>query len=364
MRRLGCLLLLFFLMTSMVPTGSSASQGGFPPAFSWRDVEGVDYTTPIRDQSPAPTCEAYALVAILETMMQYQAGSCYGPDLSEAHLYFYPGGTVAAGYVSIVDAADYLIDTGVPDEGCFPDPHRPYDAPFESLPGWENRTVKITEWGWVPHDVDSIKQALLTYGPLAVCFHFNGDFFYYFGGVYTPRWGGHGGGHVVALVGYDDSRSCWILKNSWGTRWGEDGWFRLSYDADVFADWYGPGTGIMYLSGVCGNLQPDAPTVTITAPDHYQTYLFGHPVRTLLKKLPIQAAAPRIFGPLEVQVQSTDAVEVSFYVNGSLCFTDTQAPFSWQLSADNGLHTIDVFASDGQKVSKATIDVWLASSLS
>ena len=60
-----------------------------PSYFSWNDLDGIDYTTPIKDQSPAPTCEAYALVASLETIMQYKLGEMYNPDLSEAHLYFY-----------------------------------------------------------------------------------------------------------------------------------------------------------------------------------------------------------------------------------------------------------------------------------
>jgi hypothetical protein len=36
--------------------------------------------------------------------------------------------------------------------------------------------------------------------------------------------------HAVLLVGYDDTSSppCWILKNSWGTQWGEDGYFRIA----------------------------------------------------------------------------------------------------------------------------------------
>src|SRR5512136_1931314 len=137
-----------------------------PSYFSWRDIDGIDYITPIKDQSPAPTCEAYALCASLETIMQYNTGEQYFPDLSECHLYFYAGGTIEKGYVNIIDAANYLIEYGVPDEGCFPDPHRAFDSPFESLEGWENRTVKIQEWGWVDHDIDSIKNALIEHGPL------------------------------------------------------------------------------------------------------------------------------------------------------------------------------------------------------
>ena len=104
-----------------------------PSYFCYRNINGKDYTTPIKNQAPAPTCEAYALVAALETIMQYQTHEIFTPDLSEAHLYFYAGGTIRAGGVLLTDAAEYLINYGVPDEGVFPDPHRPYDYPYESL---------------------------------------------------------------------------------------------------------------------------------------------------------------------------------------------------------------------------------------
>jgi hypothetical protein len=37
------------------------------------------------------------------------------------------------------------------------------------------------------------------------------------------------GGHAVEIVGYSDADQCWICKNSWGTRWGENGFFRIGY---------------------------------------------------------------------------------------------------------------------------------------
>ncbi|MBN1280202.1 MAG: hypothetical protein JXA00_00985 [Candidatus Thermoplasmatota archaeon] len=328
---------------------------GLPPSFDWRDVNGTDYTTPIKDQSPAPTCEAYGLCAALETKLQYQLQELYNPDLSESHLYFYPGGTIAQGYVNIVDAADYLMEHGVPDEGCFPDPHRDFDYPYASLPGWEQRTVKITEWGWVDHDVDTMKQALIDHGPLVICIRFWRDFFWYFGGVYQHHDTPVVGGHVVTIVGYDDSQSCWIVKNSWGTRWGEDGWFRMAYDADMLADWYGPGTGVMYLEGIYGNLQPDVPRVHLQAPDYYHTYVFGRGFPTLLKKLPLQKAAARIIGPLTVTVQAENTAAVEFFIDDVSVANDTEAPFTWELETTRGLHTLTVKATNAQ--ANASLDV-------
>lgn len=187
-----------------------------PSSFSWCNINGTDFTTPIKNQEPAPTCEAYAFVAALETLVQYKVGYPFNCDLSEAHLFFYSGGTCNWG-VNVQDAADYLVEYGVPDEGCFPDPQRPEDTPFESLPGWENRTVKIREWGWVENNVESIKRALIEHGPLIICIIVRQDFRYYRKGIYTPsKWSTIKGGHVITIVGYDDNQNYWLIRNSWG----------------------------------------------------------------------------------------------------------------------------------------------------
>jgi hypothetical protein len=286
--------------------------------------------------------------------MQYQLKEIYNPDLSENHLFFYAGGSIQKGYVSLIDAANYLMEYGVPDEGCYPDPHRPFDYPFESLPGWENRTVKITEWSWIDDDVTTMKQALIDHGPLIICIHFWQDFFYYFGGVYKNHTGQTVGGHVVTIVGYDDSKSCWIVKNSWGTKWGERGYFRMAYDADMISKWYG-GNGVMYVEGVYGNLQPEVPKVYIQKPDYSHSYFFGIGLPTLLKNVSIQKAAARIFGPITVTLNTEDTTKVEFYIDDVVQYTDTTAPFSWKLDTTKGLHTLMVKATNDQNVSSLDI---------
>jgi hypothetical protein len=352
-----CVMLLVLPVVSVnaMGTRSIGQEALLPPVFSWRNINGTDFTTPVKDQSPAPTCEAFGLVAALETKMQYQLGELYNPDLSENHLYFYAGGSIEEGWVNIVDAANYLIEHGVPDEGCYPDPHRPFDYPFESLRGWENRTVKITNWSWVDHDVTTMKQALIDHGPLIICIHFWQDFFYYFGGVYKNHAGDYAGGHVVTIVGYDDSKSCWIVKNSWGTKWGEKGYFRMAYDADMLATWYGPGTGVMYLDGVYGNLKPDAPKVYIEKPDYSHSYFFGIGLPILIKNVSIQKAAARIFGPLTVRVTTQDTTSVEFFIDDISQYVDTETPFSWKLDTTRGLHTLMVKATNDQNVSSLDI---------
>lgn len=366
MKKTFAILSIIILILPLAPLGMTKNDASsetplLPPSFSWRDINGVDYTTLIKDQSPAPTCEAYALCAALETKMQYQLQELYNPDLSDCHLYFYAGGTIEDGYVSLVDAANYLIEHGVPDEGCFPDPHRADDYPFESLPGWENRTVKITEWGWVDHDdINTMKQALIDHGPLVLCIRFWSDFFYYFGGVYQHHNGEFAGGHVVTIVGYDDSKNCWIVKNSWGPKWGERGWFRMAYDADMIAGWYGPGTGVMYIEGVTGNLKPDVPKITLEKPLYSHTYLFGIGIPTIFKRLPFPKAAARIIGPLNVKVTAENTNSVEFFIDDVSQYVDTEAPYTWDLQATTGLHTFTVKATnDHNNVSLAIGDIYI-----
>jgi len=288
--------------------------------------------------------------------MQYKLDEIYNPDLSETHLYFYAGGTYHAGGVNVEDAADYLIEHGVPDEGVYPDPHRAFDYPFESLDGWENRAVKISNWSWIEKDVEVMKEALIEYGPLVFLMSIYQDFYSYKSGVYRHEWGPRVGGHVMTIVGYDDNQECWICKNSWGRRWGDNGWFKLAYDADLFATWYGNHSGVMYIKGIYGNLKPDVPKVQIVNPVFKHSYIFGKEFRILFKKLPVQKAVARIYGSIKVKVETNNTDRVEFYIDGEKRFDDTVEPYIWTLDSKIGLHTLKVVAFNNQNKSIDLLD--------
>jgi C1A family cysteine protease len=55
------------------------------------------------------------------------------------------------------------------------------------------------------------------------------DFFSYDSGVYSYVSGEYEGGHAILIVGWNDSDSAFIVKNSWGTGWGESGFFKIAY---------------------------------------------------------------------------------------------------------------------------------------
>jgi C1A family cysteine protease len=75
-----------------------------------------------------------------------------------------------------------------------------------------------------------IKQALQNYGAVYVGFAVYTDFSYYSSGVYKYTSGSLRGYHAVAIVGYDDQKHAFKVKNSWGTGWGDGGYFWIDYN--------------------------------------------------------------------------------------------------------------------------------------
>ena len=79
---------------------------------------------------------------------------------------------------------------------------------------WEDLTINIKDWGHVSSSQESIKNALIQYGPLPTGMEVYENFNSYSGGVYEPS-GSMLGYHLVAIVGYNDNPGYWICKNSW-----------------------------------------------------------------------------------------------------------------------------------------------------
>ena len=76
---------------------------------------------------------------------------------------------------------------------------------------------------------DSVKAALAK-GPLMTTLSVYADFMTYGSGVYKHVTGAALGGHAVSIVGFDDTKKAWLIRNSWGKEWGDSGFAWVSYD--------------------------------------------------------------------------------------------------------------------------------------
>ena len=72
------------------------------------------------------------------------------------------------------------------------------------------------------------KQAIAQNGPVIAGMKVFEDMYYYRSGIYRHVAGELRGLHAVAVIGYNDSKKYWIVKNSWGTGWGEQGFMRIA----------------------------------------------------------------------------------------------------------------------------------------
>ena len=84
-----------------------------------------------------------------------------------------------------------------------------------------------------PHDEENLKRAVALIGPIAVKIHVNENFVMYRSGVYydTACRDAQRVNHAVLVVGYGTDSvggNFWVVKNSWGSEWGEKGYIRMA----------------------------------------------------------------------------------------------------------------------------------------
>jgi hypothetical protein len=109
----------------------------------------------------------------------------------------------------------------------------------------DNGFVQALSWDYVnyPPDklptVEQLKTALVRHGPLVAPIVYDECLGNYRGGVFNEKNQGMVN-HVVLLVGWDDDKQAWLVKNSWGAQWGENGFAWIKYGSNnigVFAAW-------------------------------------------------------------------------------------------------------------------------------
>jgi C1A family cysteine protease len=202
----------------------------FPQRLDWRDVDGLNYITPITNQAGCGSCVAFGTIATLEAMINITGDSPGSNlDLSEQHIFSCGGGNCDYGWSSST-AAEYLQYFGAPMESCLPYVETD-DNCEETCSDWEQQARKISAWGSISglstvQTIEQFKTRLMD-GPVVGGMVVFDDFFSYSSGVYQHVTGELAGGHCISIVGWDDADSCWICKNSWGPGWGEDGFFRI-----------------------------------------------------------------------------------------------------------------------------------------
>jgi C1A family cysteine protease len=232
--------------------GSSILRGplSFPATYDLRTQVPVRLT-PVKDQGGCGACWAFSTMGSLESWLlgQGEAWDLSENNLKECHGFSF--GPCAGGNHEMSTA--YLARRSGPISEA-DDPYFPYAT--GCTPGLTVRKylkdVLMPPDRTGPLDNDVIKQAIMDYGAVhtGMCWvsgSYNASHFsYFYDGAYSYSLGS---GHAVCLVGWDDTfdkslfnntpagDGAWIVRNSWGSEWGESGYFYVSYyDAFIGED--------------------------------------------------------------------------------------------------------------------------------
>jgi C1A family cysteine protease len=189
-------------------------------------VDRAGYDAPhtsIKNQASCGSCYSFGACATYESWRLVTTGVT--TDLSEQYFMMKakaigPYGGCSGWYLDT--SMNLLKNYGVCAETCCP-----YKGAESACPSTCTGEYKISSWSSTT-DKTTIQNALKQYGLVYVGFAVYNDFMSYSGGYYAYTSGSLRGYHAVAVVGFDDVG--FKVKNSWGTGWGESGYFRIKYD--------------------------------------------------------------------------------------------------------------------------------------
>ena len=225
--------------------GGTRAAVSYPASYDLRTMGRV---SPVKDQGPSGACWAFPAYAALESYVRPAEEWIFSENnLKNTHGFDNlpcAGGNM---YMSTAYLARWSGPVNSIDD--------PYNTHSTSSPVNLSAQDHVQDAYFIPDrggplDNDNLKWAVMNYGAVHTGLTLNSAYYnqtshaYYYNGSTTP-------GHDVAIVGWNDTfdkdkfsttppgDGAFIVKNSWGTTWGENGYFYVSYYDTKFGIWDG-----------------------------------------------------------------------------------------------------------------------------
>jgi len=212
----------------------------FPEEFDWRNSTGVDYVSPVRDQASCGSCYVFSTAGMFEARTRIKSKGAKRDIISTQEI------TSCSSYSQGCDGgfpylvSKYAEDFGVVREECYPYQGVTGTCKASQCPS-EKRTFQ-TNYQYIGEyyggsDEANMMKELYENGPITVGFEVYRDLMSYRRGVYSHKktndldsshpW--EETNHAVLITGWgvENGVKYWNVKNSWSSRWGDKGYFKI-----------------------------------------------------------------------------------------------------------------------------------------
>ncbi|OCT69029.1 cathepsin S [Xenopus laevis] len=196
-----------------------------PASMDWRTQECV---TPVKCQGSCKSCYAFSTVGALECQWKLKTGRLLTFSSQELVDCSDPEGNVGCYGGRLNSSFTYMKENGLMEETAYPYTERKAQCKRikPSNSGKVKNFYKITTG-----NENHLRIIVGTVGPVSVAIYANHTGFHdYKSGVYYDPYCTTKQDHAVLVVGYGTEKGMdyWLVKNSWGCSWGEDGYIKMA----------------------------------------------------------------------------------------------------------------------------------------
>lgn len=218
---------------------SSSGAGTTPEYFDWRDIYPQCFYPPY-NQGDCGSCYSFSATFSLESRMCLKGKGMYRYRLSQQDVVSCDINNNKCLGDTIVNTYRYLENYGTCSYDC-----KPYVSGNLTIPPCTNscanrfepfiRYRALKNSFWASDNIDQVKQNIYSYGPLSTFMQTFEDLgIFKSKGVYEHRFGKQTDFHAIVIIGWGKdaikNREYWIIRNSWGTDWGDNGYFKVYFN--------------------------------------------------------------------------------------------------------------------------------------
>lgn len=220
--------------------------------WDWRNRHGKNWMSPVKNQGSCGSCWAFSAVGAIESYANLYYNRQINFNLSEQELISCAGDGCNGG--DAMDGLEYIVNNGIVSEDCFP--YAAYGLECNMKCSNPSEIVSVNSRQYLyPSDADALKSYILKC-PLSISVRSwehalvlagyktltEGDTIY-FDNDYTN--------YIIlnsSQHGFIIGRTAWLMKNSWGTGWGTQGYGYILSETYGFRRTYRPLGGVSSLS--------------------------------------------------------------------------------------------------------------------